>query len=273
MNSFNSKHSFLLSGINVSSPPILTSISGGNTSATLKFNRPSFPNNPSISYTYYYKYNPGSITGLISSPYTINGLQNGTTYSIQLRAYYQNKYSNYSNTITVIPSTIPGAFTTVTVKTGLSGSTLVGSGNAIVTFSGPTDTGGIPILSYSLDYSYNAVFTTYTTITNISTSPYTLTGLKDGSAFYIRLYALNANGPGPFYTITGTSSYIPSQMTLSLSSIGDKSISISYVAPNSNGSSITNYYIYMSTSTITSSLVSPATLVKTLTSNDFSSSY
>ena len=272
MNAFNSKHSLLLSGNNVSSPPILTSISGGNTSATLKFNRPSFPNNPSISYTYYYKYNPGSIIGeLIGPPYTITGLENGITYSIQLRAYSRNKYSNYSNAITVIPSTIPGAFTIVAVKTGLSGSTLVGSGNAIIEFSEPTNTGGSPILSYSLDYSYNEVFTTYTSITNILESPYTLTGLKDGSVFYIRLYALNANGPGPFYSISGISSYIPAQMTLSVSSVGDTSISINYVAPNSNGSPITHYRIYMSTSTITSSLTSPATLVKTLTSSEFSS--
>lgn len=82
--------------------------------------------------------------------------------------------------------------------TGISSSGETGGGYLDVSFTAPTNTGGASISSYSVA-TEDGVYTA-----TGGSSPVRLTGLTDGTLYNFRVWALNAYGPGPFGTGSGT---------------------------------------------------------------------
>jgi hypothetical protein len=126
--------------------------------------------------------NGGAFTSsgnVITSPLTITGLVNTTTYNINIMVLNTFGNSLPSNTITVTPSgeALPPTLNSVTV----------GNSQLTVNFTAPTNTGGYPITNYY--YSTNNG-NTYS-LTNSITSPFVITGLNNGTAYTIRFKTLN----------------------------------------------------------------------------------
>jgi hypothetical protein len=116
---------------------------------------------------------------------SITGLTNGTTYSVAPRAVTQVGDGAASSTVSVTPSTVPGA------PTAVSGSH--GNGQVTVAWSAPASDGGDAISSYTVKYSTDG--STYTAFgSTFVSSPGVVTGLTNGTAYTFKVFATNTNG-------------------------------------------------------------------------------
>jgi titin len=106
----------------------------GNGSATISFSAPSYVGNGIISYLYSTDGKNYVDLSSSSSPVTISGLTNGTTYSIRLKAKNSTGNSLASSAISVTPASVPAA-PTVGVATA------TGPDSASVAFTAPTSNG------------------------------------------------------------------------------------------------------------------------------------
>jgi hypothetical protein len=121
-----------------------------------------------------------------TSTVTLTGLTPGTAYTV-----YGNVSNNFgtstntANASAVTPSTLPEAPTIGTATSGNASATL--------TFTAG-NSGGSSITNYK----YSTDGTTYTALSPAdTTSPVTIPGLTNGTAYTIRLKAVNANGDSP----------------------------------------------------------------------------
>jgi hypothetical protein len=156
----------------------------GNGQATINFTAGS--NGGSAITNYKYSLDGTTYTALsptdATSPVTITGLTNGTSYSVYLKAVNANGDSSASSAVSVTPSTTPSAPTSLTATAG--------DGQAAISFTAGSD-GGSAITNYK--YSTNG--TTYTALSPAdSSSPITISGLTNGTTYTIYLKAVNSSG-------------------------------------------------------------------------------
>lgn len=117
-----------------------------------------------------------------TSPLTISGLTDGTTYSVEIEAVNTTGSSPASNSVSQTPEAVPGAPTVDSVAVGATGAT--------VGFT-PGATGGSSITGYQ--YSLDGGMTWVPTTT---TSPVDVTGLTEATGYSFELEAINGSGPG-----------------------------------------------------------------------------
>ena len=119
-----------------------------------------------------------------TSPVTISGLQNGTSYTVTLRALNARGAGEATEPATATPAALPGA------PTGLIGTPADGS--ITVAFEAGSN-GGATISNY--EYSLNGG--DYLPLNPADgTSPVTITGLTNGTEYSIRLRGVNTSGAG-----------------------------------------------------------------------------
>ena len=168
-------------------PPTALNATPGNQSATISFTPGADNGEPLTNYQYSYSSDEFSWNAFsppqTSSPVTISGLNNGTTYQVKLRAMNSAGASQESTPVSVTPHTIPAAPTTLVASAG--------DQSASITFNPGADNGSaITNYEYSLDNGAWVAITPTTT-----TSPVTISGLTNGTPYSIRLRARNSAGP------------------------------------------------------------------------------
>jgi len=217
--------------------PTIGTASWSNASATVSFTAPV--NNgwsPITMYTVYSSTWAISATGT-SSPITINGLTNGTSYTFTVKAtnvIWQSIASWVSNT--VIPSTIPNA-PTIGTATGSNAS-------ATISFTAPVNNGWNPITMYTV---YSSTWSISATGTN---SPITVTGLTNGISYSFTVKATNLvwQSIASWVSNTVIPATIPDAPTIGTATGSNASATVSFNAPANNGwSTITMYTVYSST--------------------------
>jgi hypothetical protein len=204
------------------SAPTITSITPGNTQLSVAFTAGS--DGGSNITNYLYSINGGSVFTVFSpsqssSPVTITGLVNGTTYQVALKAVNSQGTSAVSNIVSGTPSIIPDP------PTNLSGTP--GNQQITVTFtSGSNQGSAITNYQYSTDNGTTfrafspADATSPVTITSLSSNGITL--LTNGTPYTIALKAVNANGAS---ISSSTITVIPGNITsLYLPNVGTTSI-------------------------------------------------
>lgn len=171
-----------------------------------------------------------------TSPVSITGLTNGTTYSVALRAVTQVGDGTASSTVSVTPSTIPGAPTSVS---GSHGNTSVA-----LTWSAPANDGGDTIDFYKAAYSSDGTNYTVFGSTFPSTSG-TVTGLTNGTAYTFKVSAHNANGDSVYSTASTavTPSTVPGAPTDVAGTHGNTTVALTWLAPSSTGGANIDYYV------------------------------
>jgi len=166
----------------------------GNGQATLYFAAPAavggVPGNggsPITSYTV-------SLDGVISvtkaaSPIIVNGLENGTEYTFNVWANNKNGKGVVGTSNAVIPATLPGA-------PAIDG-TVSGNKQVTVLFIAPAINGGSPITKYTVTASPGGKTAT------AASSPITVSGLTNGTAYTFTVNAANDVGTGPSSASSG----------------------------------------------------------------------
>jgi trimeric autotransporter adhesin len=195
-----------LSGTGVSTAvpgaPAIGTATAGNASASINFTAPSSNGGSAIT-SYTVTSSPGGIiaTGS-SSPITLTGLTNGTAYTFTVTATNANGTSPASApTNSVTPAaTVPGAPTI--------GTATAANAAATISFTAPTSNGGSAITSYTVTSSPGGISATG------NSSPITVTGLTNGTAYTFTVIATNANGTSP--TSAPSNSVTPAAPTATL---------------------------------------------------------
>lgn len=128
--------------------------------------------------------------GSLSSPLTITGLDNGTSYDVRVRVVNAIGDGDPTDPVSATPSALPGAPGSV-VATG-------GPGTATATWAAPLDDGGAAVESYTI--SVYAQAAGGSPIASCSTTDLTgcdVVGLTNGVTVYVDVSAENATGSGP----------------------------------------------------------------------------
>jgi uncharacterized protein (TIGR02145 family) len=182
-NSIASSASNSVAPLTVPGAPTIGTATAGNAQATITFTAPVDYGGSAIT-GYTVISNPGSITGTgLVSPITVIGLTNGTAYTFTVtatNAIGTSIASSASNSVTPVAPTTPGAPTI--------GTATAGNAQTVITFTAPVSNGGSAITGYTVTSSPGSITATGTS------SPITVTGLNNGTAYTFTVTATNAIG-------------------------------------------------------------------------------
>ncbi|MFM8602095.1 MAG: fibronectin type III domain-containing protein [Actinomycetota bacterium] len=176
-----------------------------------------------------------SSAGTATSPVTITGLTNGSTYSVKLRSVNVRGAGAASTAVSGTPIWVPGS---------PSLSSVTGSDQTLtLIFSPPADTGGSTITNY--EYSTDGG-TTWTTRSPASTArPLVVTGLTNGTAYNVAVRGMNAKGPGvSSNTIGAKPATVPGAPSITGVTASHTSLSVAFTAPASDGGEAVSNYEY-----------------------------
>jgi predicted RNA-binding protein with TRAM domain/tRNA G37 N-methylase TrmD len=234
--------------------PVLGSVTSGNGQITFNWGavthggdtyRVYWGTDPTWASAYTYSSSGGATS------YTATGLTNGTTYYFRVAGWNNNLNPQVGTTAwstngSAVPSTTPGAPTI--------GSITASNASLSVAFTAG-DSGGSSITSYK--YSTDGGTTFRTRAAGTTASPLVIstlssdgtTALVNGTSYNIRIKAVNANGDGvAAITTAAIAGETPGAPTSVSGTKGNGSLTVAWVAPNANGSAITDYEIYIGTS-------------------------
>ncbi|MBN9606390.1 MAG: fibronectin type III domain-containing protein [Actinomycetales bacterium] len=175
-------------------------------------------------------------TGTLSSPFTIGGLSNGTAYSVSLRAVNAIGEGAASVPASTTPRTRPGAPSEVVATSNTA--------SADVSWSAPAFDGGAPITGYTVSaYASAAATSAVATCTTTGATSCALTGLTNGTTYYVSVVATNAAGSGPASAprVPVVPLARPAAPTLGALTMGDGSISAPFTAGGAGDRAITGY--------------------------------
>ena len=173
--------------------------------------------------------------------FTITGLTNGTYYKIKLRAVNSLGKGQESAVIgPFLPRTTPGL--------PVFSSSSSGNGTYTLNWTAPVDTGGAPVISYTVELTTaNQAAWSGTTVTGITGLTHQFTGLTNGASYRARVLAVTAGGSGsykdPYPSGQETPSTTPGAPTYRDASATDKTYTLKWNAPADNGGAAVTYTV------------------------------
>ena len=223
--------------------------------ASIEMDLPANGGSAIVRYEYRLDGGPWTDTGSLSDRFLISGLQNSSTYRIEVRAVNGRGASASSSPVEVAIRTAPAAAEV--------GSVTPGDRSLTVEFT-PGDDGGSPITSYEYSTDGGATWRTRTTGTTASPMVITSTSagepLDNGELVIVQIRARNASGAGD----ASRSSLVaplgaPDAPGEVVALAGDGRLTVSYVSGSDGGSAITatEYRLDGGPWTSTGSLSSP----------------
>ncbi len=225
--------------------PVIGSIVAANTYLTVPFTAPSAGSMPITAYQY--RLNGGSWVnaGTTSSPVTISSLTNGVEYSVQLRAVSSAGAGPASAAVAKTPFTLPDAPDAATIVAEPI------SGGANVTWVAP-NANGSTITGYTIvAWSAATQGSQSRTCTSTGATSCQITGLSNGTTYYITIDATNAAGTStrstPRVPVVYTGA--PGRVTGVSGTSGDAKVDLTWTAPAANASAITDYTLWYKSST------------------------
>ncbi|AGL16845.1 fibronectin type III domain-containing protein [Actinoplanes sp. N902-109] len=215
----------------------------GDTTAALTFNAPGNTGGSPIT-GYEVSTDDGTTwtpadvsTGLLGvRNATVNGLTNGVTYPVRVRAVTAAGAGAASAAVTVTPRGMPYAPTALTV--------VPGNGQATLTFTTPGD-GGYPLLGYQVSTDDGSTWNGLTVTTSGTVNTGTVTGLTNGTTYRIRVRAQNLAGAGPATAaVPVVPATVPGAPTGVTVTAGNTEATVTFTPPaDTGGSPITGYQV------------------------------
>ena len=229
-----------------STPPTIApgggSLNVGNSQLGVNWTAPTDDGGAAIdNYLVEYRVSGGSWTTFgttASTSATITGLTNGTSYEVRVSAHNVNGYGPTASVGTATP------ITTATAVVALSAS--VANGQSVVSWDAPASNGGSIITGHKVEYSIDG--TSWTQASASTMSPYTLTGLTNGTSYQVRVTPINGAGNGASAIASVVPGAAPTApQNVAATSERNKSV-VTWTAPTSdNGYPITSYVVEYST--------------------------
>lgn len=256
--------------------PRTASATPGKSSIIVRWTAPSSTGGTALTaYTVQYSTNGATWTtasGAVkpsATSYTISGLKNGTSYYVRVIAGNPVGSSPASARVSATPRTVQSA----------PRSAKVTPGNATITvrWAAPSSSGGATRTAYIVQYSTNG--TTWKTASSKvkpSATSYAITGLKNGTRYYVRVIAVNAAGQSaPSTRVSTTPRTVPSKPRVTAAATATGRVTISWSAPSNGGAPITGYVIqrYSGGKWRTVATVSASSRSKTFTGLTVGSAY
>jgi uncharacterized protein YhjY with autotransporter beta-barrel domain len=168
---------------------------------------------------------PGSLTASgLSSPLTVTGLNNGTSYTFTVTAYTNAGSTSSSASNAVIPATVPGAPSITGV--------VAGNAQATVTFSAPASNGGAAITGYTVTSNPAGGVDSGANSTSLS---HVITGLNNNTAYTFSVTAKNSVGTGPSSTSSSSVTPVPPPTTTNSSQTVGFNSSANVITPVYSG--------------------------------------
>ena len=174
--------------------------------------------------------------------YALSGLTNGVRYDVQVRAVNEAGNGRWSGAVSGTPQTIPAAPTINSVTPG--------DETLTIDWSAPADTGGSTVEGYDLRHIRSDAtdkaddnWAVRDGIWSSGALEYALSGLANGVRYDVQLRAVTGAGNGPWSAAaSATPQTAPGAPTVSLITVGDGALAVSWSAPSEDGgSSITSY--------------------------------
>jgi titin len=222
--------------------PTAVQVVPGDGSATVTFNAPAANGSAITGYVVSADdgANGGSVATGSASPITVSNLTNGKHYAVTVKAVNDRGSGPVSDPgVDLVPVAVPGAPSNVVAQAS--------DGAAVVRWNPPADTGGSPIIGYSVT-SNPAVTTpstcTVPTLTRLSTSC-TFTGLANGTSYRFSVVAINAQGLGSVSTPSNavTPNALPLPPIGATAVGGVSSAMVSFTAPLAHGTAVSAYTV------------------------------
>jgi large repetitive protein len=167
--------------------PLNVAAAPADASITLSWDPPTADGGSAIS-DYFYQIDSGSgfgpeigVGSAATSVVITNGIINGTSYTLRVRAMNSDLLGTLSATVSVTPAGSPGAPTGLTLTPGDTQLTAA--------WTAPTVDGGVAITDYEYRVDGGAAVSTGGTTPNI-----VITGLTNGTSYSVEVRARNANG-------------------------------------------------------------------------------
>lgn len=172
--------------------------------------------------------------------YICTGLTNGQTYYYMVSAVNSAGEGPQSNEISTIPATTPSAPTI--------SSAAPGNAQIALTWTAPSSNGGSTITGYNVYRGTSAAGESLqATIGNVFT--YKDSSLANGQTYYYKISAVNSIGEGPQSSEASATPFtVPSAPQNFVATAGSSQVTLTWMAPSSNGgSSISGYKVYRGT--------------------------
>ena len=165
---------------------------------------------------------------------TIPGLNNGTTYQVQVRAGNSVGDGPWSDSATGTPVGVPAA----PAAPGLT----AGEGQLEVSWRAPSNNGS-SIDDYDVRYRpAGGSWTKLPDTTKSTARSVTITGLRDGTAYEVQVRAGNSIGDGPWsQSAMATPVTVPAAPAAPDVTGGDGQLEVRWTPPSDNGSPIDDY--------------------------------
>jgi Fibronectin type III domain len=246
-------------GFSVPSEPTNLQIDSFDDGAlTISFVPPTSDGNSTIL-GYKYTLNSGTTFSSLftENPFTIQGLNNGQQYPIQIIAVNSVGDSALSTPIVGIPCTVPSEPDIVSI--------VAGNGYVTIVLNESESTGGSSIISYTITTPQDTnISSTYEVIESTSYPvSVIISGLTNGTSYTFNIVATNRAGDSiPAVSSSVTPANVPGAPTIVSATGGNQQITITFTAPGNNGgSAITNYaYSLNGTDYTDFGIISPVTI-------------
>ncbi|HEY3925517.1 MAG TPA: fibronectin type III domain-containing protein [Acidothermaceae bacterium] len=218
--------------------PTLNSLTPGDSFLTLDFTAGS-AGSSSIT-AYQYQLNGGSwlSTSSTTTPLTISGVTNGTSYDVALRAISDAGAGVASATLTATPYGFPAApDPSTTIANGVGGA-------VVVSWLAPNDNGS-PITSYTATAFDAPTAGTQVTTCTTATLTCTLNGLSNGTTYYVSLQSQNAAGlSARSARIAVAPSLLPSAVSAVTGVAGNGQVALSWTPGSTGATAISDYTVW-----------------------------
>ena len=190
-----------------------------------------------------------------STTRTISSLANGTKYQVRVKATSDRGPSGWSQIKSATPAAVPDAPGTPNLTPD--------DRQISVSWNEPNDHDAA-ITDYDVEYRACAATDSDTTDLTCASNPTwgswlphghseasrstIITGLTDGTKYQVRVRARNANGVGPWSVPSAndgaTPIGAPAAPTTPRVTLGDEQLTVNWIVPRSNGSTITGYDVW-----------------------------
>ncbi len=217
----------------IPSAPTITSITPGSGYLDVNFTAGADGGRPILRYEHRTdELAPWFEASGTTSPIRISSLFNGTTYHVRIRAINMEGNGPQSNLVSQSPYTVPSAPTISTISIGVRSLSVSGSAGS---------DNGSSVTNYKYSLNSGSTFTAFSPAQTLF--PLVISGLADATTYPVVVRAVNAAGDGlvsnTVSQITASAPAKPAAPTIT--GVGNGTISISWISPAANNSTITSY--------------------------------